>query len=85
LYIGGNSLIEVPDSIGHLSELTSLGLAENQLENIPASIANCHKLRNLSLHNNKLKVSIRSSVIQYTNQILRCFHQGLHDSEIWNI
>jgi len=56
LYVGGNRLIAVPDSIGALSELTSLGLADNRLESIPSSIANLHKLTTLSLHNNKIKV-----------------------------
>lgn len=54
LYLGGNSLTEVPAEIGSLQRLTSLVLCDNHLHSLPPTFIHLRKLRSLSLHNNML-------------------------------
>jgi Leucine-rich repeat (LRR) protein len=56
-------LNEVPASLGKLSKLTSLVLADNQLETLPPTFADLQALRSLTLHNNQIKVSEDSKFI----------------------
>lgn len=52
---GGNELVEVPSTVGHLHQLQALVLCDNKLESLPAHVANLHKLKSLLLHKNKLR------------------------------
>jgi hypothetical protein len=54
LYLGGNSLQEVPAELGTLHRMTSLVLCDNQLHSLPPTFSHLRKLRSLSLHNNRL-------------------------------
>ena len=56
LYLGGNKLRELPDSIGGLNELNLLYLGDNKLSVLPSTICNLRRLRTLNLHNNNLTV-----------------------------
>jgi len=55
LYIGGNKLVDVPDSVGMLNQLQALNLSDNMLERLPAAIANLKNLKSLLLHKNRLR------------------------------
>jgi Leucine-rich repeat (LRR) protein len=55
LYVGGNELVDVPDSLGKLKQLQALNLSDNKLESLPAAIANLKNLKSLSLHKNRLR------------------------------
>lgn len=55
MYIGGNKLVDVPDSVGQLNQLQALNLSDNMLERLPAAIANLKNLKSLLLHKNRLR------------------------------
>lgn len=55
LSLGGNQILEVPETVGHLTGLQALVLSDNLLEQLPASIANLNQLRSLLIHKNRLK------------------------------
>ena len=55
LYLAGNNLKYIPDSIGMLKNLKYLDLGENNLESIPDSIGMLKNLEYLYLWNNNLK------------------------------
>lgn len=55
MYIGGNKLVDVPDSVGKLNQLQALNLSDNMLERLPAAIANLKNLKSLLLHKNRLR------------------------------
>ena len=55
LYIGGNKVVDVPDSVGKLNQLQALNLSDNMLERLPATIANLKNLKSLLLHKNRLR------------------------------
>lgn len=55
MYIGGNKLIDVPDSVGKLNQLQALNLSDNMLERLPAAIANLKNLKSLLIHKNRLR------------------------------
>ena len=55
LYLRGNQLQKLPDSIGQLSNLTHLFLSENQLQEVPDSIGQLSNLTSLDLEHNQLQ------------------------------
>ena len=59
-------LSEVPDSIGRLTNLTTLDLGGNQLSEVPDSITQLANLTRLSLDVNQLS-EVRDSITQLTN------------------
>jgi hypothetical protein len=54
LYLWGNQLTEIPESIGNLTDLTELHLANNQLTELPESISKLTNLTVLDLSDNQL-------------------------------
>lgn len=54
LRLYGRKLETLPDSIGCLTGLTSLGLSDNRLTSLPKSIGNLSQLTYLSLRMNQL-------------------------------
>lgn len=52
LYLGGNQIGHVPDSIGAMQALIVLNLCDNRLRTLPRSISGLTRLKSLSLHNN---------------------------------
>ena len=54
LYLYGNSLEELPESIGNLPNLQILDLAHNRLQNLPNTIGNLTSLNTLDLSHNQL-------------------------------
>lgn len=55
-FIPTNSFLKsLPSSIGDLSNLICLELAEQSIESIPSSLANCQYLETLNLHGNPIK------------------------------
>ena len=54
LYLNGNSLTSVPESLGKLSQLAVLDLSDNSLTSVPESLGNLSQLTTLSLRNNEL-------------------------------
>lgn len=65
LSVGGNQIVEVPDSVGSLRTLQALVLSDNLIEQLPASIANLKQLRSLLLHKNRLK-TLPTQIIKLT-------------------
>jgi hypothetical protein len=55
LCLGGNRLVEVPESMGRLRGLEVLVLSDNHLESLPPTIASLDRLKTLQLHNNRLR------------------------------
>lgn len=55
LALGGNKIVEIPDSVGQLKQLQMLVLSENRIEQLPASIGKLNHLRTLLLHKNRLR------------------------------
>jgi len=66
LDLSNNQLIEIPELIGNLTNLTMLGLISNQLTRIPESISNLTNLKNLALLDNQL-IEIPESIGNLTN------------------
>ncbi|MGD1712406.1 leucine-rich repeat domain-containing protein [Dapis sp. BLCC M172] len=66
LYLGGNQLTKISESISQLSNLTTLYLGENQLTKIPQSISQLSNLTRLYLDNNQL-TKIPESISQLYN------------------
>ncbi|KAJ1724457.1 hypothetical protein LPJ53_001298 [Coemansia erecta] len=77
LIVSNNSLIELPDEIGHLRQLQIIDVSNNELETLPATIAYCRNLRVVYARSNKLSTlpsSIRhlhglTKVDLYNNRI----------------
>lgn len=55
LSLGGNQIIEVPDTVGNLHQLQALSLSDNLIEVLPSSIARLSNLKTLSLHKNRIR------------------------------
>jgi Leucine-rich repeat (LRR) protein len=66
LGLGGNKLSTIPDSIGNLTNLTSLGLWGNKLSTFPKWIANLTNLEGLYLSDNQLS-TLSESIGNLTN------------------
>lgn len=54
LYLGGNQISTIPDSLARLTNLRNIGLSENQISAIPRSLASLKKLEWLDLSENRL-------------------------------
>ncbi|GAY32742.1 hypothetical protein CUMW_286590, partial [Citrus unshiu] len=65
LLLSSNNLIgPIPSTLGHLTNLTYLNLAYNQLNrSIPPELMNCSKLHKLILRNNRFSGSIPSTIV----------------------
>ena len=66
LDLSGLGLTAVPDSIGQLTNLTSLSLQDNQLTTVPDSIGQLTNLTSLNLQDNQL-TTLPDSIGQLTN------------------
>ena len=55
LYLNGNRLISLPESIGNLIQLQVLDLSNNQLTSLPDSIGKLYRLKTLGLNGNLLE------------------------------
>ena len=53
LYLGGNRLIQLPESIGYLPDLTALFLGNNQLNSLSKNLSRLSNLTYLNIENNK--------------------------------
>jgi internalin A len=77
LDLSGLDLIELPESLGQLTQLTRLSLHNNQLASLPEFLKKLTQLTRLSLHNNQL-VSLPESLGQLT-QLTRL---SLHNNKL---
>lgn len=74
LYLGGNRLSQVPATLGRLTKLTALVLADNSLTTIPPTFEDLRALKSLTLHNNQIKVSFILKINKYRLfTIVQCF------------
>eukprot|EP00040_Diaphanoeca_grandis_P009498 m.49040 g.49040 ORF g.49040 m.49040 type:complete len:356 (-) comp20927_c1_seq1:163-1230(-) len=55
LYLCGNNLSYLPDSVGSLVGLSELWISDNKLSKLPTTISNLHNLVFLRANNNRLK------------------------------
>jgi Leucine-rich repeat (LRR) protein len=65
-----NNLTSLPESIGNISSLVILGLANNNLAEIPESIRNLSNLQTLYLQRNAL-ASLSESIKNLKDNLLR--------------
>ncbi|MHA2346780.1 MAG: leucine-rich repeat domain-containing protein [Candidatus Hodarchaeales archaeon] len=75
-----SGLTSLPESIGQLTQLTSLDLRDNQLSSLPVSIGQLTQLRHLDLRDNQL-TSLPVSIGQLTQ--LR--HLDLRDNQLTSL
>ena len=69
LELRGKALHSLPDSIGELSELTSLILYDNFLESVPSSLGHLLKLETLDLDKNLLSPDQISALVALGNEL----------------
>ncbi|XP_024164062.1 putative receptor-like protein kinase At3g47110 [Rosa chinensis] len=80
LYLGGNQIARtIPETLGNLNNLISLGLGENLFTGtIPASIGKLQKLQMLHLYSNRLSGRIPSSL----GNLTQLFQLGMFENEL---
>lgn len=55
LYLQGNDLVKIPESIGNLTQLSELNLSYNEIKTLPKSIGNLISIQTFKLKGNQLE------------------------------